>query len=595
MVKDKTAALECAKKGAVKGKGKKTGMSGSSSRSGLPRGWVQGDWIQSTIELDDLRDLAESGLIEHGSWRLPGDETEPLPQEGECVLLATHVDRGSKSGTRKEESGGKSMDYLSDGGEEEEESEDSSSGEEVESPPCNERRSKNKHDPASIRGKATGQTGQTSKCPRTSSPAPTEKAPKQSKATPSKPRKALPKIKVVVPIASGAATSGTFVYRDEDEEMEDAVTSNPAPPNVIDLPDDDEDVPLRPMGRRSRKTSTGKAPQSTPVMEPHADCGGAVVSKLPNTWPKGAFVETMKVWQQEWFYITEPRGLDGEGGADQVSSAATRKPSHSSANEDAGPGALSGAREKAKMKIKEAKGGLRHKGTSDAMSGETKAPSSPEGDEDEGEEDVESDSPLKGRKKKTAASVDPEAEASKRGKISLPDGSDSDAEAIPEWRPSPARDLPQSSTSEGNSLAPEMVESETPPRASPPTTRDNTEVLSGRASPGRAKVGEANKTAPEAATAQAAEVSELKRKLELIDEDLVRINKRFDEAQGSAAEVETLKSALAQAKEQARVSQAAADKAAADLKAEQVTRRRYEERVNEVEQELKDAAGKCEA
>ena len=63
---------------------------------------------------------------------------------------------------------------------------------------------------------------------------------------------------------------------------------------------------------------------------------------------------------------------------------------------------------------------------------------------------------------------------------------------------------------------------------------------------------------------------------------------------GSAGEVEALKSALAQAKEQARVSQAAANKAAADLKAEQVTRRKYEERVTEVEQELKDAASKCE-
>ena len=38
-------------------------------------------------------------------------------------------------------------------------------------------------------------------------------------------------------------------------------------------------------------------------------------------------------------------GLDSEGGADQVSGAATRKPNHSSANEDAGPGALSGVRE----------------------------------------------------------------------------------------------------------------------------------------------------------------------------------------------------------------------------------------------------------
>ena len=35
-----------------------------------------------------------------------------------------------------------------------------------------------------------------------------------------------------------------------------------------------------------------------------------------------------------------------------------------------------------------------------------------------------------------------------------------------------------------------------------------------------------------AATAQAAEVSELKRKLELADDDIDRINKRFKEAEG---------------------------------------------------------------
>ena len=41
----------------------------------------------------------------------------------------------------------------------------------------------------------------------------------------------------------------------------------------------------------------------------HAEYGDTMVSKLPNiTWPKGAFVETVKTWQQEWFYITEPRG-----------------------------------------------------------------------------------------------------------------------------------------------------------------------------------------------------------------------------------------------------------------------------------------------
>ena len=40
----------------------------------------------------------------------------------------------------------------------------------------------------------------------------------------------------------------------------------------------------------------------------HAECGGAMVSKMPNViWPKGTFVETVKWWQQQWFYVTEPR------------------------------------------------------------------------------------------------------------------------------------------------------------------------------------------------------------------------------------------------------------------------------------------------
>jgi chromosome segregation ATPase len=64
---------------------------------------------------------------------------------------------------------------------------------------------------------------------------------------------------------------------------------------------------------------------------------------------------------------------------------------------------------------------------------------------------------------------------------------------------------------------------------------------------------------------------------------------------GGAAEVETLRGALAQAKEQARVSKAAADTAAMDLKFKQAARRQYEERVAKLEQELKDAASKCES
>ena len=69
------------------------------------------------------------------------------------------------------------------------------------------------------------------------------------------------------------------------------------------------------------------------------------------------------------------------------------------------------------------------------MSKETEALSSHKGDEEEEEKEEERNSPLKGGKKKRAASIDPKAEASKRGKIPLSDGLDSDVEAILEWRP----------------------------------------------------------------------------------------------------------------------------------------------------------------
>ena len=46
------------------------------------------------ISQDDIDDLVEGGLIPHESARHPGNETELQPQEGGCVLLATHIDRG---------------------------------------------------------------------------------------------------------------------------------------------------------------------------------------------------------------------------------------------------------------------------------------------------------------------------------------------------------------------------------------------------------------------------------------------------------------------------------------------------------------------
>lgn len=43
----------------------------------------------------------------------------------------------------------------------------------------------------------------------------------------------------------------------------------------------------------------------------HAECGGAMVSRMPKIiWPMGAFHDSVKEWQQQWFYITEPRGKE---------------------------------------------------------------------------------------------------------------------------------------------------------------------------------------------------------------------------------------------------------------------------------------------
>ena len=64
-------------------------------------------------------------------------------------------------------------------------------------------------------------------------------------------------------------------------------------------------------------------------------------------------------------------------------------------------------------------------------------------------------------------------------------------------------------------------------------------------------------------------------------------------ADGAAA-VEILRAELARAKEQARISNAAAEKASAELKAEQAARCQYEERISTMALELKDAASHYE-
>ena len=64
-------------------------------------------------------------------------------------------------------------------------------------------------------------------------------------------------------------------------------------------------------------------------------------------------------------------------------------------------------------------------------------------------------------------------------------------------------------------------------------------------------------------------------------------------ADGAAA-VEILRAELAWAKEQARISNAAAEKAYAELNAEQAARHQYEERISTMARELKDAYSRCE-
>ena len=116
-------------------------------------------------------------------------------------------------GTEEEGSGGERGEEHSEA-KEDEESDESTDEEEVDSPPCRERRSKHTHDPARAPDLVAAPIGQSSKRPRTSSPTPTEKPPKQSKVAPlpapkvskaisSKPPKALPRIKVTVPTISG--------------------------------------------------------------------------------------------------------------------------------------------------------------------------------------------------------------------------------------------------------------------------------------------------------------------------------------------------------------------------------------------------------
>ncbi|KAI5008841.1 hypothetical protein ZWY2020_009889 [Hordeum vulgare] len=89
MTKGQTSKLESQKKK------KKAAAPAHRRQRALPAGWIQGDFLPSTLTTDDLLELVEQGMIANKSWRLPAEgETEPAPQDRERVLLLSHVYRG---------------------------------------------------------------------------------------------------------------------------------------------------------------------------------------------------------------------------------------------------------------------------------------------------------------------------------------------------------------------------------------------------------------------------------------------------------------------------------------------------------------------
>ena len=107
-----------------------------------------------------------------------------------------------------EASGGESQEEWDSDAAEDDDDDDSDGEEEEEEEveialPRTERRSKLIHDPTTERGKGVATATQSTKRPRTTSPVPTEKAPKQPRAASSKPIKLLPKMKVSIPTISG--------------------------------------------------------------------------------------------------------------------------------------------------------------------------------------------------------------------------------------------------------------------------------------------------------------------------------------------------------------------------------------------------------
>ncbi|KAI5022372.1 hypothetical protein ZWY2020_059102 [Hordeum vulgare] len=343
MTKGQTSKLEMRKKK----KGKAAAPAQRRQRA-LPAGWIQGDFLPSTVTEGDLLELVEHGMIVHKSWRLPAEgEVEPGRGERPCRhvyrdvvrrgvtgidLLEVFLDRriqplqardhamwhytGPEDSTRtnvlgvtkekvaswvlqitgayenprgsrrvrafcadnpppnekwtnwfspvtngnpaeeEEEEGSQegsveSVEYVSDSGETEEESgEEEEEDEEQNSPPLPpETRTKRRHEPAAPSAPPASSSAlpiaptvpsapstvpvvpsaRSTKRTRDAAAEPVGQPSKVAKPSGSKPRKALPRMRVIVPVTSTVATSATSPTRQGDDpvDMDDVVLSQP--------------------------------------------------------------------------------------------------------------------------------------------------------------------------------------------------------------------------------------------------------------------------------------------------------------------------------------------------------------------------------
>ncbi|KAI4974960.1 hypothetical protein ZWY2020_048567 [Hordeum vulgare] len=138
-----------------------------------------------------------------GSRRVAPYSVENKPRKLEWTNLHSPVPNGEQFDLGEESEGGSAdSEYVDDIEESEDASEDSE--EEEQSPPCREPRTKQRHDPSAAPSKTVASSSRSMKRDRAVAPDSTEKDATQPKPDAPKLRKALPRMRIAMPVASFA-------------------------------------------------------------------------------------------------------------------------------------------------------------------------------------------------------------------------------------------------------------------------------------------------------------------------------------------------------------------------------------------------------